>query len=101
MVCDKNLKIYKEKSSVENATTLTNQFWKIAQKNNDNIFIDKISREIQDDHTPLNQAGIPSFLLIDFDYPYFHTTQDTLDKCSVKSLETVTKNVLEYIYSLE
>lgn len=40
-----------------------------------------------DDHISLSQAGIPSLLLLDFDYPYFNTTQDTYDKCSVDSLK--------------
>jgi glutaminyl-peptide cyclotransferase len=55
-----------------------------------------------DDHLPLNQAGIKTIDLIDFDYPdqtnrYWHTHQDTPDHCSAESLEavgTVITNVL-------
>jgi len=44
---------------------------------------------IVDDHVPLNvSAGIPTIDLIDFDYPYWHTPGDTLDKISAESLET-------------
>lgn len=54
---------------------------------------------ISDDHTALANAGIPSFLVIDFEYePYFNTTQDTIDKCSATSLETVGRTLLRYLY---
>ena len=44
---------------------------------------------ILDDHTPLNQSFIPTIDLIDFDYPPWHTSEDTLDKLSPESLNTV------------
>ena len=43
-------------------------------------------RDITDDHTPLNEAGIPVLDLIDFEYPPWHTLGDTLDKLSPESL---------------
>jgi hypothetical protein len=43
-------------------------------------------RDITDDHTPLNEAGIPVIDLIDFDYPPWHTPEDTIDKLSAESL---------------
>ncbi len=42
-----------------------------------------------DDHTPFLRAGIPAVDIIDFDYPYWHTTQDTLDKLAPESLKRV------------
>ena len=42
-----------------------------------------------DDHTPFLVQGIPAVDIIDFDYPYWHTTEDTLDKISPDSLERV------------
>lgn len=44
---------------------------------------------ILDDHTPLNAVGIPTIDLIDFDYPPWHTPEDTLDKISAESLQIV------------
>ncbi len=44
---------------------------------------------ITDDHTPLNAIGIPTIDLIDFDYPPWHTPQDTMDKLSPESLRIV------------
>ncbi len=43
---------------------------------------------ITDDHVPLNvAAGIPVIDLIDFDFDYWHTPGDTIDKISAESLE--------------
>lgn len=101
MICDKDLKISKEQASIQNAPQQTSDFWDIARKINSKVFIDSARTKIQDDHTPLNNAGIPSILITDFDYPSFHTTADTIDKCSAKSLETVAYSVLNYIRSLK
>src|SRR3989449_9073949 len=46
-------------------------------------------RDIADDHTPLNAIGIPTIDLIDFDFPWWHTAEDTIDKLSAESLYTV------------
>jgi Peptidase family M28 len=47
------------------------------------------SENVTDDHTPLNEAGVPTIDIIDFDYPWWHTAGDTLDKLSPKSLQIV------------
>ncbi len=54
-------------------------------------------RQILDDHTPLNAAGIPTIDLIDFDFPPWHTTEDTMDKISAESLQTVGRVALYYL----
>ena len=46
-------------------------------------------RDIMDDHTPLNEVGIPTIDLIDFDFAPWHTPEDTIDKLSAESLQTV------------
>jgi glutaminyl-peptide cyclotransferase len=43
-------------------------------------------RDITDDHTPLNEVGIPVIDLIDFDYPPWHTRSDTIGNLSAESL---------------
>ncbi|MDQ5981272.1 MAG: Spermine synthase [Patescibacteria group bacterium] len=98
MVCEKDLKIFKEASSVKNAPSQTESFWDIAGKINGDIFQNEIRPEIRDDHTSLNQAGIPSFLVIDYDYPQYATTNDTIEKCSAESLQTVAETVWKYTY---
>jgi glutaminyl-peptide cyclotransferase len=45
--------------------------------------------DITDDHTPLNAIGIPTIDIIDFDYPPWHTAEDTMDKLSAQSLQIV------------
>jgi glutaminyl-peptide cyclotransferase len=46
-------------------------------------------QNIIDDHTPLNHIGIPTIDIIDFNYPPWHTAEDTIDKLSAQSLQTV------------
>jgi glutaminyl-peptide cyclotransferase len=46
-------------------------------------------REIIDDHTPLNSIGIPTLDIIDFDFAWWHTAGDTIDKVSADSLQIV------------
>ena len=56
------------------------------------------SNYIVDDHVPLNvSAGIPTIDLIDFDYDYWHTPGDTLDKISAESLEITGRVTLHYV----
>lgn len=54
-------------------------------------------RNIYDDHVPLIIAGIPTIDLIDFDYVYWHTADDTLDKLSPVSLQKVGAVTLFYL----
>ncbi len=44
---------------------------------------------ILDDHVPFRSLGLPAVDIIDVDYLYWHTTADTLDKVSARSLERV------------
>ena len=62
-------------------------------------FKNRIGNKIIDDHYVLfKNTGIPSIDIIDFDYPYWHTVEDTPDKCSVESLEAVGTVVATLIY---
>ncbi|MFZ0761062.1 MAG: M28 family peptidase [Candidatus Sulfotelmatobacter sp.] len=60
---------------------------------------------VEDDHLPFVTRGVPSADLIDFDYGYddvfWHTTQDTVDKLSPKSLEIVGSTILETVGILD
>jgi hypothetical protein len=55
------------------------------------------SSEVLDDHSPLNNIGIPTIDLIDFDYPPWHTAGDTMDKLSAQSLQIVGAVTLYYL----
>jgi hypothetical protein len=62
------------------------------------------TNQIEDDHIPFVQRGVPSADLIDLNYGYnnvfWHTTQDTVDKLSPKSLEIVGMVTLETVQML-
>ncbi len=66
------------------------------------------SGSILDDHVPFGLAGMPVIDVIDFNYgsapglnDYWHTTNDTLDKLSVKSLQAVGDVTLRMIENLQ
>src|SRR4029453_11453705 len=87
MIGDADLNIYKEKNS---NTAITDEIWKTAEDlGYGEKFINSSKYSMEDDHTPFLEAGIPAVDLIDFDYPYWHTTQDTPDKVSAESLKAV------------
>ena len=50
---------------------------------------------------PFIRLGVPATLLIDFDYPPWHTADDTLDKISAESLGVVGQVLLEALPSVE
>jgi glutaminyl-peptide cyclotransferase len=57
-------------------------------------------REIYDDHVPmLHIANVPTIDLIDFNYPPWHTAEDTLDKLGPESLRAVGAVTLYYLRS--
>src|SRR5213595_4189404 len=56
-----------------------------------------LDREMIDDHSPLNAIGIPTIDVIDFDYPWWHTAGDTMDKLDAESLKIVGSVALYYL----
>jgi len=56
---------------------------------------------VEDDHVQFLKAGVPAALLIDFDFPPWHTAEDTLDKVSAQSLAVVGDVVLDALPSIE
>lgn len=94
MVGDADLNIYKERNSDEE---ITNQIWEVASDLGYRQFISEYKHQILDDHVPFTQAGIPAIDIIDFDYPYWHTTQDTMDKISPASLDAVGEVLMAWL----
>jgi len=86
MVGDADLQIYFEKNSTQ---SLSNSIWTEAIQAGFSQFIMQEKYSLLDDHIPFLQRNIPAADLIDFDYPYYHTTDDTLDKISESSLYAV------------
>jgi len=56
-----------------------------------------LDRDLIDDHAPLNSIGIPTIDIIDFDYPWWHTADDTIDKISAQSLQIIGSVALYYL----
>jgi glutaminyl-peptide cyclotransferase len=101
MVCYRELKLRPEPGSIQSAPLEVEKFWKIGASVAPSVFIREPTRlPISDDHTALASSGIPSILVIDFDYePWFNTTGDTLDKCSTESLDAVGRTLVRYLYA--
>lgn len=90
IVADKDLQIFQEGYSVQNAPEVVQRVWRTAAKlGYERYFTPGVKHSLTDDHIPLQQAGIRAIDVIDFDYPYWHTTEDTIDKVSAASLQIV------------
>jgi glutaminyl-peptide cyclotransferase len=94
MVGDADLTIYREVNSDQ---ALTDAIWNAAAHLGMTGFIDQPKYSMLDDHTPFLRAGIPAIDIIDFDYPYWHTTQDTIDKLSSASLQQVGQTLVSWL----
>jgi Zn-dependent M28 family amino/carboxypeptidase len=98
MIGDKDLDIHIEGHSQVHASRTVTKLWQIAQKLNMGAFHNEVKHTVYDDHVPLIENGIPCADLIDFDYPYWHTLEDTPDKCSPESLEIVGQVIMHLVY---
>jgi Zn-dependent M28 family amino/carboxypeptidase len=97
MIGDKNLDIYLERNS---DPTLSTEIWGIAKDlGYQSTFINQDKYSMLDDHTPFLEKGIKAIDIIDFDYPYWHTTSDTADKVSAQSLSIVGNTLLKWLQS--
>jgi len=95
MIGDADQNIFIERNS---NPALVNEIWGIAAElGYQESFIPTAKYSMLDDHTPFLQAGIPAVDIIDFDYPYWHTTADTVDKVSAESLEAVGRTLQAWI----
>lgn len=98
MVGDADQQIYIEQNSHRFARPVVERVWRKADQLGISEFIPEIKFDVYDDHLNLLEIGIPTIDIIDFDYKYWHTIEDTPDKCSPKSLENVGRVVLGVIY---
>jgi len=84
MVGDEDLDIYVEGNSMERARYVVDLILNYAQGN-------------ASFHRYLKHS-VHDALIIDFDYPYWHTLEDTHDKCSSLSLKAVGDVLLRMVY---
>jgi hypothetical protein len=101
MVCKTNLRLYPEHWSVQSAPDQVRRFWSIGASLAPEAFqANPETAPIGDDQVPLAKIGIPSLLVIDFDYePWFNTSHDTEDKCSERSLAAVGRTTVAFVTS--
>jgi hypothetical protein len=52
---------------------------------------------IVDDHVPFLQAGVPAVDLIDWDYAYKQTAEDTLDRLSARAIDATGETVVGWL----
>ena len=98
MIGDRDLAIRREAHS---ARWLTEIIWDAAARLGHGRHFLRDTIPVEDDHVPFLRVGVPSTLLIDFDFPPWHTAADTLDKLSADSLTVVGQVLLEALPSVE
>jgi hypothetical protein len=90
MVADKDQQFYYEGNSQAFAPEVVDRVWHVAgELGYGRTFIPGVKHTLTDDHVALQKAGIHAIDVVDFDYPYWHTTEDTIDKVSAASLQVV------------
>jgi glutaminyl-peptide cyclotransferase len=98
MIGDRDLNIRRESASTP---WLTDLVWESARRLGQTVHFLPEAMAVEDDHAPFLSAGVPAALLIDFDFPAWHTAGDTLDKVSARSLQVVGDVVLDALPALE
>ncbi len=95
MIGDADQQVYVERNGTSG---LSQALWsQAASLGYGDTIINQPGYAMMDDHTPFLQAGIAAADMIDFDYPYWHTTGDTLDKVSGESLERIGRTVESWL----
>ena len=102
MVGDRDLQIYQEGNSLTGAPEVVGLVWKVAAKaGHGSVFIATPRHTLTDDHVSLQARGIRAIDVVDFDYPYWHTKDDTADKVSPQSLAVVGEVALALVANAE
>jgi len=98
MIGDRDLGIRRESTSTE---WLTDVLWATAARLGHARHFLPDTILVEDDHVPFLRAGVAAALLIDFEYPPWHTAGDTLDRVSARSLAVVGDVVLGALPEVE
>jgi Zn-dependent M28 family amino/carboxypeptidase len=98
MIGDRDLNIRRETNSTG---WLTDIVWASARRLGHGAHFLNDAIPVEDDHAPFLREGVPATLLIDFDYPPWHTPDDTLAHVSARSLQIVGEVVLDALPAVE
>jgi len=101
MVGDADLAVFHEGNSVLDAPDLTRAVWDTAERLGEDAFQPGYDSTLNDDHKPFLVRGLPTILVIDFDYDVWHTTSDTPAHCSAESLGAVGRVLEAFVRSGE
>lgn len=90
MVGDEHPVFEQELNSVRGAPEVVQRVWTTAQRlGHGAVFTNRQGIAITDDHVPLLAKGLRVINVIDLDYPWHHTPEDTADKVSQATLQLV------------
>jgi Zn-dependent M28 family amino/carboxypeptidase len=103
MVGDAEPRFPVEGYSAARAPQVVQRVWGVAMSlGYGRTFTMDVGGYVNDDHVPLNDAGLPTINIIDFDYgpghAWWHTPEDTPDKLSPRTLGMVGEVVAELVY---
>ncbi|MBD3221332.1 M28 family peptidase [bacterium] len=98
MVGKRGLSIGMEAYSSRFAPELTLAVFDRAMQLGLSAFEARPATPVYDDHVPFLEAGLPAVNLIDFDYPQWHTVEDTPEQCDPAALEQVGRLVVSLVY---
>ena len=102
MIGDRSLQIFQETISLDVAPEVVARVWRRSEAlGYAGKFIQQPKYSVRDDHVALQAVGIKAIDVIDIDYPYHHTLEDTEDKVSLESMQVVGTVAVSLIRELE
>lgn len=100
MVGDRDPRYPIESNSYRFAPEVVERVWSVAEQLGlGRMFPRTDGGAVMDDHIPLNQAGIRTINIIDFDYEHWHTHGDIVENTSPVGLEAVGRVLTALIYN--
>jgi hypothetical protein len=85
------------------APGLTDAVWGAAARRDARPFVNSLAGSVTDDHSAFLALGIPALLVIDLEYgprnAWWHTSDDTIDKCDAATLGAVGQVLLDWVYA--
>lgn len=103
MVGDQDPRFPIEGNSAQLAPEVVQRVWSVAEElGYGEVFPNTVGPYVTDDHLPLNQAGVRTIDIIDFEYGpgnrYWHTPEDVVANTAPEGLRAVGEVVAELIY---